>query len=337
LASCLAADFGLDTVAVTFLPIGHDAAAWVYRATTAGAEYFVKVRRSITNQASLVVPRYLIDNGVASVVAPISSRTGGLWATAGAYAVVVYPFVGERTGMSHGMSERQWRQYGAVLRSIHDTLVTPELATVMRRETFRPDGADVVRRLDDDIATGDFKTGNQATVAAFWRLHRDEIVGVLAGAERRASRIARSRRDFVLCHADIHTNNVLIDPGGTIWIVDWDETLLAPRERDLMFVLGGGIGAGFVGARNEALFREGYGDIDADALALAYYRAAWAVSDIAAYGEQVFYRPDLGPQSALEAVHRFQVLFAPGNIVSLARASQFEQRLPVKSRERGVR
>lgn len=42
--------------------------------------------------------------------------------------------------------------------------------------------------------------------------------------------------DFVLCHADFHDANLLIDPTGRLFIVDWDEIILAPKERDLVFV-----------------------------------------------------------------------------------------------------
>ena len=56
-------------------------------------------------------------------------------------------------------------------------------------------------------------------------------------------------------------------------------------------------------------------------LALAYYRYAWAVSDIGSYGEQVFFRPDLGPNTRREGVGDFKGLFAPGEIVTIAFAS----------------
>jgi spectinomycin phosphotransferase len=122
----------------------------------------------------------------------------------------------------------------------------------------------------------------------------------------------------VLCHADLHTGNVLLDDAGRVWIVDWDETVLAPRERDLMFVVGGGIGIGGIGPREEERFFQGYGPASIDPLALAYYRYAWAVSDIGAYGEQVFLRPDLGEVTRHAAVAAFMSLFQPGRIVERA-------------------
>ncbi len=100
--------------------------------------------------------------------------------------------------------------------------------------------------------------------------------------------------------------------------MDWDETILAPRERDLMFVIGGGLRRELVAPRQEELFFQGYGTTTADALAIAYYRYARAVSDLAYLGRQVFFRPDIGPAGKRTAVERFMLLFQPGSNVSQA-------------------
>jgi spectinomycin phosphotransferase len=127
----------------------------------------------------------------------------------------------------------------------------------------------------------------------------------------------------VLCHADIHTANVLVGADGQLWIVDWDEAVLAPQERDLMFVMGGGIDDQMVRPQDEALFFQGYGASTIDALALAYYRYAWAVSDISAFGDDVFFRTDLSPHAKQAAADEFVNLFLPGRIVAKAFASLF--------------
>ena len=150
-------------------------------------------------------------------------------------------------------------------------------------------------------------------------------------------RLARATPTFVLCHADIHTANVLLDSEQQVRIVDWDETILAPRERDLMFVVGGIIG-GLVTPSSEKLFFQGYGTTTIDPLALAYYRHAWAVADIGAYGEEVICRPDLGTVSRRAALGYFKSQFAPGNIVALARATDASASWPVRgepNRQRG--
>ena len=65
----------------------------------------------------------------------------------------------------------------------------------------------------------------------------------------------------------------------------------------------------------------GYGPVDIDRVALAYYRYAWAISDIGSYGDQIFFRSDLGPKSTGEAVDRFFSLFSDGSIVDIALTS----------------
>jgi hypothetical protein len=66
--------------------------------------------------------------------------------------------------------------------------------------------------------------------------------------------------------------------------------------------------------------RDGYGEATVDRRLLAYYRRAWAVRDIGAYGEQVFLSPALGEETRRAALDGFMDLFEPGNIVDLASA-----------------
>ena len=73
----------------------------------------------------------------------------------------------------------------------------------------------------------------------------------------------------VLCHGDLHAWNVLVVSDNHLWIVDWDEAVLAPRERDLMFVVGG-IGHGLVRPHDTERFLQGYGETGIDPRLLAY-------------------------------------------------------------------
>jgi spectinomycin phosphotransferase len=322
LAAGLRTHYELAVTAVTFLPLGQDSSAWVYRVRTADdASYFLKVRTRVTNAPSLLVPRYLQDHGVAQVVAPLPTTTGALWTEVAGYALILYPFIAETTGLVHGMTPPQWIAYGAVLRQIHTTTLAPALAHLMRRETFVPAGAATVREVEAHMGGRALADQAAQDLAPLWHERRDVIHTLVARAEELGQLLARRAPPCVLCHADIHTNNVLLDAGGAVWIVDWDDTVLAPKERDLMFVVGGGINRALVGPREEALFLQGYGATTLDPLALTYYRYAWAVSDVGEYGGRVVLRPDLGVVSRQAAVGHFRSLFQPGRIVALALAS----------------
>jgi spectinomycin phosphotransferase len=321
--ACLHAHYGIPVATLVFLPIGNDSAAWVYRVHAAdGATYFLKIRKGSVNEPSLAVPRYLHDHGVAHMVAPLTTTTRAVSAGLGDFTLALYPFIDGDTGTDVGMAEHHWVAYGAVLRQIHATALPPELARHMKHETFMPgrSAMDIVKHLDAQIATQDFADPLEHELAAFWQARRAEIRTLVDRADTLGRRLAAAAAPLVLCHADIHTWNILIDTANNLWIVDWDETILAPKERDLMFVVGG-ISADLVGPREEAWFFRGYGATTVDPLALAYYRYAWAVEEIGDYGKRVFMMPDAGAETRRDAVRAFMGIFQPGEIVALAYAS----------------
>lgn len=322
LAAAVRTHYGLAVTTVGFLPLGHDSSAWVYRVQAQdGAAYFLKVRQGVTNAAGLLVPRYLHAHGIAPVVAPLPDVRGALWAQVAGYALILYPFIAGATGMAQGLSEAQWIAYGTILRRIHSTVIAPELARALRRETFVPAGAATVREVDRHIGARRWADPLAQEVAALWRERGAVIRTLVSRAEELGAHLARTAPPCVLCHADIHTDNVLLGADGRVWIVDWDETVLAPKERDLMFAVGGGISRALVGEREEALFLRGYGATPLDPRALSYYRYAWAVNDIGAFAAEVVGRPDLGAVSKQTALDIFKRLFQPGEIVALALAS----------------
>ena len=53
LRTCLRDRYGLAIVELAFLPLGHDASAWVYRARAADGTYFLKARLGGVTEAGL--------------------------------------------------------------------------------------------------------------------------------------------------------------------------------------------------------------------------------------------------------------------------------------------
>ena len=311
--------YGLWLSGIAFLPLGADSFAAVYRAHDAGgASYFLKLRQGALNHASLLVPRFLHDSGVANVAAPLPTRDGALWARVGLYTLVVYPFIEGATALERGMPGEQWAALGATLRQIHALRPTPELAAHLRVERFWSAQIDLVAAVAADLAAGDRADPIRAELATFWRERAEQIEHVVARA-RALSRELRGRGlPHVLCHADIHSANVLVNGDGRPWIVDWDEVTLAPKERDLMFVTGGGISEYMFPPGSEEHFYVGYGPAALDPIALAYYRCAWAAQDIGEYGAQAVLRPDAGEATRRDAVRSIRRLFARGEIVEIA-------------------
>ncbi len=318
----LHAHYGISITALTFLPLGHDSATSVYRVhATDGATYFLKVRTGTRfSEPSLVVPRYLHEQGVPHLIAPLPTITHALWISVNDFALSLYSFIDGRMAADVGLSDQDWVAFGAMMKQIHTSPLTPGLTQIVPRETFTPRRRSVIDDLEAAIARGAFANLAERELAAFWRARHAEIHKLVARADELGRRLRQASAPLVLCHADMHTWNVLVDTAGQFWLVDWDETILALKERDLMFVVGG-IGGGGFGPHQTACFLRGYGDTAIDQRALVYYRYAWAVQDLAAFGEEVFFLPDFGEETRRAAVHYFMGQFEPGGIVALARES----------------
>lgn len=308
--------YGIVGADVAFLPLGNDTAASVYRVDAAGAAYLLKARAEPGfSPAGLAVPRHLCDQGVPHIVAPIPTAAGALWVDLGDFGLSLYPFVEGRTAVEAGMSQEHWRALGAAVRRVHASRLPPDLLPAVRREPFVPDGRERLAALE--AALGAPADPLAREVAACWREHRADIRALLERADTLGRTLRREGAPLVLCHADLHTWNILVDSGRRLWLVDWDQSMLALKERDLMFVVGG-IGRGLVAPRETAWFLQGYGDTAVDPRALAYYRAAWAVQDIISFSEQAVLNPDASPAARREGLQYLLVQFEPGNIVAIA-------------------
>jgi len=318
IVGALRASFGIRVTALAFLPVGNDAASWAYRVLTAqGQAYFLKVRAGAGPMPGAAVPGHLHRHGVPHVLAPLASGAGAPNVLVDGFSLALYPMLDARTGAEGGLSPRQWRQLGVALRQLHAVPLTPELTRMVGREAFRPTRRELIADLDALLTTPAAGDPLARELAGFWRARQGVIDGLVERADALGRHLARLSFPQVLCHADLHTWNVLVDADQQPWIVDWDEAILAPRERDLMFVVGG-IGHGLVRPGDTDRFFQGYGRVGIDPGLLAYYRTAWAVQDIAAYGEQVLMMPTLGEETRRAAVDGFVDLFEPGNIVDLA-------------------
>lgn len=321
--SALKASYQLSLSKLEFLPLGADGQAGVYRAIAKdGTRTFLKLRTGKINEAGLLIPHYLQQQGIAHIVAPIPTVDQVLWQQVDEFALVLYPYVEGQNGLVRGLSRAQWRELGASLRQIHATQVPSSLAEKLLCETFIPDWMDSVQRRIATIHEQGEWDPVAAEMASFWQEKAALIELLVAQAEALGQQGRKHSLPQVLCHADIHTANLLIDPTDRLWIVDWDQTMLAPKERDLMFVIGGGV-LGPIQTEEEVAFLLGYGECEINREVLAYYRYTWAVQDIGAFAEDVFARPQLSGAAKAQALRYFKSLFDPGMIVETALQSKW--------------
>jgi spectinomycin phosphotransferase len=321
IAACLAANYGLDVVAVHFLPLGYDASASVYRVVDrTGTDWFLKVRNGPVYEPGLLVPRALIECGIPTILAPLPARSSMLWCALDGhpgYTVVLYPFIHGENAMLAGLGDDQWRAFGAALRAVHDSGLEERFRGLLRSETFALPSAALVRHLLNMVHGRTFEDHIAERFAAFWRERDGWIEQVLGRAEKLGRSLRTRRFALVLCHADIHAANILVAEDRGIWMIDWDGPLIAPRERDLLFVIGSRI-ARVVAPDDEERFFEGYGPVEIDPDALVYYRYERIAEDLGEFGKNVLLNPDLSDAARAGEAALAMGFFVPGGDIDRA-------------------
>jgi spectinomycin phosphotransferase len=355
LRAALADCYGVVAVEIRFLPLGYDFAAAVYRVAAADRPYFLKVRFGPPILPALAVPTALRNRGIGEVLALLPTRDGAFWAPLGDppsgdrwrgdALLVLYPWIDGRDAMTAGMTPDQWRAFGRALRAVHDSGLAPTFRDRLRTEAFDLPSAADVRRATDLLADGAVNARSLASAAgsgapapapagsgadagvvdspaarrfaAVWRAHAGRIAAALARAHELGRALAARPRQDVLCHGDIHAANVLVGDDGRIHLIDWDGPLLAPRERDLLFVVGSRI-ARRVLPEEEAAFFAGYGPVAIDPDALRFFRYERLLEDLGAFAREVLLDPAPSEQTRAEATDLVAAFFAPNGDLDAA-------------------
>lgn len=331
LRTCLQDQYDLYPTVLEFLPLGLDSHAGVYRVVSEqGATSLLKVTSRALYEPRCLVPRYLRDQGVTSVVAPLPTRSGTLWTHLEQWVVTLYPFIKGETSWA-GMTDDQWRRVGSTFKRIHQTVVPRYGFESLRQETFDPtEYAQQVHTVESElIHSRGGRSASEHALRASWMAHQTVIHTVVSTMKELAETLQKQALPYVICHADLHPANLIRDPAGHVWVIDWDEVMLAPKEHDFLFV--GDPPANSSGGADVPPFWQGYGPTTVDWVALTYYRYERVIQDLIACASDVFLRDDLEEETKADAAHLFQdVLGDEGEIIgAYAAAAHLPQELVV--------
>ena len=151
--------------------------------------------------------------------------------------LVIFPFVDGDTNLT-GMTDEQWKEAGAVFNRIHGVRRPRSGFESIRRETFDPESyvrwiSDFERRHLDSKSEG---SGSQRSLRSSWLEHRQRIQAVFASLENLSGLLQKRACPHVICHGDLHPADLIHTHSGQVFVIDWDDVMLAPKERDFIFV-----------------------------------------------------------------------------------------------------
>jgi spectinomycin phosphotransferase len=314
---CLKIHYGIEAATLTFLPLGADMDALVYKAQThTQSSYFVKLKRGHHHDVSPTIIELLRNAGIQQIIPLVKTIQGRATQGVDDFTLTVSPFVAGRDGFNRDITNDQWHTLGKVMRQIHEINVPFSIQAKIRRETYSPKWRQAVRSLYPLIDSEPNGDKIAIKLLAFLKKYRAALHRLVDRAEHLAQKAQDQSPQFVLCHSDLHGGNVLIDENDTLYIVDWDGPILAPKERDLMFI-GGGVANVWNKPHEKECFYEGYGAVEVNMTLLAYYRHERIVEDIAEYSQQLLLTK-AGGKDRVKWYKDFIDQFEPQGVVEIA-------------------
>ena len=313
-------------VGTQHLALGADARAELCKVTTADGDAYA-AKTSTGDQPGLAVADLLARRGVGGVPAPVRSLDGGLTSASpdGARLSLVRWVAGARV-LDVGLRPHEWVRLGELLGRLHGVPTDDPVLDGLPAEEHDPSAVVEQARAFDDrlgraLAGGDPLVAELATT---WALAGPMVLEAAARAEQLATAAAWARADLVLCHTDPHHGNLLVDGDGEVWLVDWDDAMLAPREADLMFVVGGVFSHAPITEDQVRWFFDGYqastgvgvGDLDPDLL--AYLRCVRALVDVLDFAGTVVDVQRRAPEERRSALAIAHAAVVPGALLDLA-------------------
>ena len=315
---CLNTNYGIKVARFTFLPLGADLNASVYKAETHDqSSYFIKLKRGRHHDISATIIALLHDVGIQHIIPPIKTTLGKSIQYIDDFTLIVSPFVEGQDGFNRDLTDDQWITLGKAMKQIHEIDVPLSIQHMIRREDYSPKWREAVRFLYAHIESEPSGDEIALKLIAFMKKHSATIHRLVDRATQLEKQIQDQLPQFVLCHSDIHGGNVLMDGNDVIYMVDWDDPIMAPKKRDLMFI-GGGVANVWNKPHEEKFFYKGYGKTEINMAILAYYRHERIVEDIAIYGQQLLLTSTDDQNNRTESYKHFIAQFEPQGVVEIA-------------------
>ncbi|MBJ7449170.1 MAG: aminoglycoside phosphotransferase family protein [Parachlamydiales bacterium] len=310
-------DYGIEIIAFKSLPIGADMNAAIYKAQSIDHKsYFVKLKRGHHLDICIAILDLLQNSGISQIISPVKTLQNQSIQRLDDYTLIVYPFIEGQDGFSCDLTDNQWFELGKTLKKIHEIDVPMSIQKQLRREDYSPKWREVVRSFYTVFESVSAVDEIALKFLQFVKSKLSTIRSIVDNADKFCQNLLDQSPELVLCHSDIHGGNVLITQNSNIYIVDWDDPIMAPKERDLMFV-GGGVANVWNKPQDIKSFYSGYGASEINSTLIAYYRFERIVQDIAVYS-QMLLLTDEGGDERSTMYKQFTDMFDTHGVIDIA-------------------
>lgn len=266
---------------LTFIKGGE--ASWGYKVeTNEGKLYFCKIHSGLTEYKKRFELTYKLfnDAGIKNITHPIKTKDGNLVFYLDKYPTALFNFISGSNANDQKLNDKQRFALGGLLGKIHQAKKV--IGDFAIKEDFKYGSID--RLLETlgkiDVYLKDSSMYKSKT-AQLLMGSKEKILKRIKELDELGEKLRSQNIDFVICHSEPHPWNTMIDEKGEVYLIDWDDSLFAPKEKDLNMI------------KDDQVKLEGYksivGDFKINQEIIHYYQMEWNISEIDAWSASLLY------------------------------------------------
>jgi spectinomycin phosphotransferase len=283
-------EFGISITSMTPVPKVEITRAYSIEGVD-HKRFFLKIYPddSIPDSAFTFAHDLFYKAGIANVVCPTRAKSGPLRIRIGESYVALYNFIAGKTAEESRFNDSQFEKLGELLAKIHrSNKLLGEYSVKGNFEiSFETKFLAVFGELDR--LTKD-STEYRKKVRLFLDPYRERFMEELATLRELQSKVRQMDLEFVNCHGEPSPGNVLISDVSEVCLLDWDEPILAPKEKDLLFF-----------KDNIEPVMKGYRRFSEDTSVnrdvIEFYGHMWNLGEIADYGGRILFKSNSDVQN----------------------------------------
>jgi len=309
-------EYGISVSSIEKLNIGFDQNTKVYKLYSRSSdEYFLKIRFGVFNESSLTVPLWINNNiKPKNIIDPVKTISKKNFIKLTSLYIILYPFIHGQSGWDKALTNSQFIDLGKFLYNLHSIELPNEYIKLMPIEKYDSKFRENVK----NILSNTNNNNDPLVIDFFNELYKkkDTIAKIVNEIEMLLCHEKKEPFKYCLCHGDIHAGNVLINE-KSFFVIDWDTIILAPKEKDLMFI-GGGIGNKWNKQEEIECFYTGYGkNVEINKNLVKYFRYERIMQDIFEFYHQITDNRTDEREREL-CVKYFKEQFEPNNVIDIA-------------------
>lgn len=176
---------------------------------------------------SLPICKEMHDKGIKRISYPITSKEG-LYVQLDDTLIVLFNFIPAEQSYDYNM-----REFGKLTATIH--ALTPSITTSIPKESFKFEHEPLFLRHFQEGLNSASNNSVEKNLKVLLKKHERMLQRLYESFAALQKKYQGSKTNLVITHGDA-PGNVLVKSFDDIYLIDWDEILLAPCERDMWMV-----------------------------------------------------------------------------------------------------